>query len=68
VAATPATVRFVQDACSSELDDVDLSASSSPAGALDWRGYATVRAIDVLRRNGAVDEAGPPRLEASPAA
>jgi hypothetical protein len=24
----------------------------SPAGSLDWRGYATVRAIDVLRRNG----------------
>jgi hypothetical protein len=26
--------------------------TSSPAGSLDWRGYATVRAIDVLRRNG----------------
>jgi hypothetical protein len=25
---------------------------NSPAGSLDWRGYATVRAIDVLRRNG----------------
>jgi len=24
----------------------------SPAGSLDWRGYATVRAIDILRRNG----------------
>ena len=24
----------------------------SPAGSLDWRGYATVRAVDVLRRNG----------------
>lgn len=24
----------------------------SPAGALDWRGHATVQAIDVLRRNG----------------
>ena len=24
----------------------------SPAGALDWRGHATARAIDVLRRNG----------------
>jgi hypothetical protein len=24
----------------------------SPAGALDWRGYATVSAIDILRRNG----------------
>ena len=29
--------------------------SGSPAGSLDWRGYATVRAIDVLRRNGAID-------------
>jgi hypothetical protein len=26
----------------------------SPAGALDWRGYVTVRALDVLRRNGAI--------------
>jgi hypothetical protein len=26
-------------------------AKISPAGALDWRGYTTVRAIDVLRRN-----------------
>ena len=26
--------------------------SRSPAGKLDWRGYATVAAIDVLRRNG----------------
>jgi hypothetical protein len=24
----------------------------SPAGALDWRGYSTVRAVDILRRNG----------------
>ncbi|HEY2479790.1 MAG TPA: hypothetical protein VGI17_13810 [Solirubrobacterales bacterium] len=24
----------------------------SPAGALEWRGYATVKAVDVLRRNG----------------
>ena len=24
----------------------------SPGGSLDWRGYATVRAVDVLRRNG----------------
>jgi len=23
----------------------------SPAGSLDWRGHATVRAVDVLRRN-----------------
>jgi hypothetical protein len=26
-------------------------AKISPAGALDWRGYATVRAVEVLRRN-----------------
>ena len=26
--------------------------SGSPAGSLDWRGYATVRAIGVLRSNG----------------
>jgi hypothetical protein len=26
--------------------------SRSPAGKLDWRGYATVEAVDVLRRNG----------------
>ncbi|PRX05156.1 UNVERIFIED_ORG: hypothetical protein CLV66_10540 [Actinomadura viridilutea] len=26
----------------------------SPAGALDWRGYATVRAVDILRRNGVI--------------
>jgi hypothetical protein len=24
----------------------------SPAGSLDWRGYATVEAVDILRRNG----------------
>ena len=24
----------------------------SPAGSLDWRGYVTARAIDILRRNG----------------
>lgn len=28
--------------------------SASPRGALDWRGYATVRALDVLRRNDAL--------------
>jgi hypothetical protein len=26
--------------------------SISPAGSLDWRGYATVHAVDILRRNG----------------
>jgi hypothetical protein len=30
----------------------------SPAGALEWRGYATVRAIDILRRNGRGGAAG----------
>ncbi len=29
----------------------------SPAGTLDWRGYATVSAVDVLRRNGIADPA-----------
>jgi hypothetical protein len=37
-----------------QLDDggwtVDFQ-KISPAGSLDWRGYATVRAIDVLKRN-----------------
>ena len=37
------------------LDDggwrVDF-ASYSPAAALEWRGYATVRAVSVLQRNG----------------
>jgi hypothetical protein len=27
----------------------------SPAGSLDWRGYATVRAVDILRRNRRLD-------------
>jgi hypothetical protein len=26
--------------------------SISPAGSMDWRGYATVQAVDILRRNG----------------
>jgi hypothetical protein len=30
----------------------------SPAGSLDWRGHATVRAIDILRRNAVVTGAG----------
>lgn len=32
---------------------VDFS-SASPAGSLDWRGYATVRAIEILRANGMI--------------
>jgi hypothetical protein len=31
----------------------------SPAGSMDWRGYATVRAIDILRRNS--DPGTPPQ-------
>jgi hypothetical protein len=27
----------------------------SPAGSLDWRGHATVRAVEILRRNGRLD-------------
>jgi hypothetical protein len=30
----------------------------SEAGSLDWRGYATLRAIDILRRNGVMAAAG----------
>jgi len=33
--------------------------SASPAGSLDWRGYATVYAVDVLRRNGVLDTTAP---------
>jgi hypothetical protein len=29
----------------------------SPAGSLEWRGHATIRAIDILRRNGASAQA-----------
>ncbi len=58
----PARELFAPDVISADLDRlaalqqddggwiVDFP-SVSPAGALDWRGYATVRAIDVLRRN-----------------
>jgi hypothetical protein len=34
--------------------------SYSPAAALEWRGYATVRALSILRRNGTID--GPKAL------
>lgn len=59
----PARELFAPDVISADLDRlanlqqadggwvVDY-ASVSPAGALDWRGHATVRAIDILRRNG----------------
>jgi hypothetical protein len=58
----PARELFAADVISADLerlaalqqDDggwiVDFLAIS-PAGSLDWRGYATVRAIDILRRN-----------------
>ena len=41
--------------------------SNSPAGALEWRGYATVRAIDVLRRNGVGAASEPPAALAADA-
>jgi hypothetical protein len=59
----PARELFTADVISADLDRlaalqqddggwiVDFLAIS-PAGSLDWRGYATVRAIDILRRNG----------------
>jgi len=74
----PARALFTPDVVSADLDRlaalqqedggwvVDFN-SSSPAGSLDWRGYATVRAVDVLRRNGVADAAGAPALEPSPA-
>lgn len=34
---------------------------SSPAAELEWRGYVTVRAIGLLRANGALDAPTPPR-------
>lgn len=59
----PARTLFADEVISADLDRlaalqqddggwvVDF-VSISPAGSLDWRGYATVRAVDVLRRNG----------------
>ena len=75
----PARDLFAPDVVSADLDRlaalqqedggwiVDFP-SSSPAGSLDWRGHATVRAIDVLLRNGVVDATRSPVLEPSPAA
>ena len=75
----PARGLFAADAVAADLDRlaalqqqdggwiVDFH-SSSPAGSLDWRGYATVRAVDVLRRNGVIDAAGSPVLAPSRAA
>jgi hypothetical protein len=39
--------------------------SASPAGSLDWRGYVTVHAVDVLRRNGVLDATGSPAQQPS---
>ncbi|MEU9831638.1 hypothetical protein AB0D67_08845 [Streptosporangium sp. NPDC048047] len=59
----PARALFTQEVIDADLDrlaglqrddggwTVDY-ATISPAGALDWRGYTTVQAMDVLRRNG----------------
>lgn len=75
----PARDLFTADVVAADLDRlaalqqqdggwiVDF-ASSSPAGSLDWRGHATVRAVDVLRRNGVVDATRSPVPEPSPAA
>ncbi len=63
---TPTRALFTDDVISTDLERlaglqqedggwiVDF-VSASPAGSLDWRGYATVRAIDILRRNGRVN-------------
>lgn len=59
----PARDLFAPDAISADLDRLAALQQEdggwivdyqwiSAAGALDWRGHATVRAIDVLRRNG----------------
>jgi hypothetical protein len=61
----PARTLFSEDVISGDLDRVASGQREdggwtvdylkiSPAGSLDWRGYATVHAIDVLRRNGRV--------------
>jgi hypothetical protein len=59
----PARALFSDEVISADLDRVASGQQEdggwtvdflkiSPAGSLDWRGYATVRAIDILRRNG----------------
>jgi len=59
----PARDLFTPEAISADLDRLAALQQEdggwivdylkiSPAGALDWRGHATVRAIDILRRNG----------------
>jgi hypothetical protein len=59
----PARTLLTDDVISADLDRLEALQQEdggwtvdylriSPAGSLDWRGYATVRAIDVLRGNG----------------
>jgi hypothetical protein len=59
----PARELFAPEVISADLDGLAAEQQDdggwtvdylkiSPAGALDWRGFATVRAIDILRRNG----------------
>jgi hypothetical protein len=59
----PARALFKDELVSADLDRLESLQQDdggwvvdylkiSPGGALDWRGYATVRAIDILRANG----------------
>jgi hypothetical protein len=59
----PARELFTAEAISADLDRLARQQQDdggwvvdfmqiSPAGSLDWRGYSTVRAIDLLQRNG----------------
>lgn len=61
----PARSLFAPETVSTDLDRLESMqrddggwavdyATISPAGALEWRGVATVRAIDILRRNGRI--------------
>jgi hypothetical protein len=61
----PARTLFARDVIDADLDRLAglqqddggwtvAYARISPAGALDWRGYTTVRAVDILRRNGVI--------------
>lgn len=59
----PARALFTEEVVSADLDRLESLQQDdggwvvdylkiSPAGALDWRGHATVRAVDILRANG----------------
>jgi hypothetical protein len=63
IPGTPARALFAQQVIDKDLDRLaDMQqqdggwtvdyAKISPAGALEWRGYATVHAIQILRSNG----------------